>query len=142
VISQTPGAIGYVELAYAKQNKLAVAAVRNKSGQFVTPSLASTTAALEASAAQLAKDVRTPIANAAAPTAYPIAGLTFLIVYQDYKDPAKAKSLADFIAWAIHDGQSMVEALDYARLPDAVVHVDEAALKTLTSGGKRLMARQ
>ena len=140
VVSQTPGAIGYVELAYAKQNKVAVAAVRNKAGQFVLPTLASTTAAVDASAKLLAKDVRTPIANAAAPDAYPISGLTFLIVYQDYKDSAKARSLANFIHWAIHDGQSMAEALDYARLPEAVVKVDEAVLHTLTAGGKRLLA--
>ena len=140
VVSQTPGSIGYVELAYAKQNKLAVAAVRNKAGQFVEPTLASTTAAVEASAATLAKDVRNPIANAAAPAAYPISGLTFLIVYQDYKDPVKARQLAEFISWAIHDGQSLAENLQYARLPEAVVKVDEAALKTLTAGGKRLLA--
>ena len=140
VISQTPGAIGYVELAYAKQNTLAVASIRNKAGQFVAPTLASTTAAVEASAKQLARDVRTPIANASAPAAYPIAGLTFLIVYQDYKDTAKGRALADFINWAIHDGQSMAEALEYARLPEAVVKVDETVLRTLTGGGKRLLA--
>ncbi len=136
---QTPGAIGYVELAYAKQNKLAVAALRNKAGNFVEPSLASTTAAVAASAAALAKDVRTPIANASAPDAYPISGLTFLIVYQDSKDRARAKTLADFIDWAIHDGQSMAEALDYARLPEAVVKVNEVTLRSLTVGGKKLV---
>jgi len=140
LVRQTPGALGYVELAYAKQNQLSTALVRNKSGQFLAPTLASTTAAVAASANALAKDVRTPIVNAAAPDAYPIAGLTFLIVYQDTKDPVRAKTLRDFIDWAIHDGQSMVEALDYARLPDAVVKVNEATLKTLTSGGKALSA--
>jgi phosphate transport system substrate-binding protein len=139
MVRQTPGGIGYVELAYAKQNKLAVAQVRNKAGNFIEPSLASTTAAVAASAAALAKDVRTPIANAAAPDAYPIAGLTFLIVYQDMKDPARAKTLADFIGWAIHDGQSMTEALDYARLPEAVVKVNEASLRALTAGGKKVV---
>ncbi len=138
MVRQTPGAVGYVELAYAKQNRLAVASLRNKAGNFVAPTLASTTAAVAASATALAKDVRTPIANAAAPDAYPIAGLTFLIVYQDTKDPARGRVLADFIGWAIHDGQSMVEALDYARLPEAVVHVNEATLHTLTAGGKKL----
>ena len=139
MVRQTPGAIGYVELAYAKQNKLAMAQVRNKAGNFIAPSLASTTAAVAASAAALAKDVRTPIANASAPDAYPIAGLTFLIVYQDTKNAARGKTLADFIGWAIHDGQAMVEVLDYARLPEAVVKVDEATLRTLTAGGKRLV---
>ena len=139
MVRQTPGAIGYVELAYAKQNKLAMAHVRNKAGNFVEPTLASITAAVAASAPALAKDVRTPIVNAAAPDAYPISGLTFLIVYQETKDASRGKALADFIGWAIHDGQAMAEALDYARLPEAVVKVNEATLRTLTTGGKRIL---
>ncbi len=139
IVKQTPGAVGYVELAYAKQNHLSTAAVRNKAGNFIEPSLASTTAAVAASASALAKDVRTPIANAADPEAYPIAGLTFLIVYQDTKDAARGKALADFMNWAIHDGQEMAASLDYARLPDAVVKVNEATLRSLTAGGKKLL---
>jgi phosphate transport system substrate-binding protein len=138
LVRQTPGAIGYVELAYAKQNKLPTALLRNKAGQFVAPSLASTTAAVSASAAALAKDVRTPIVNAAGAESWPISGLTFLLVYRDQKDPAKGRALAQFIDWAIHDGQSMAEGLDYARLPEAVVKVNEANLGQLTAGGKRL----
>jgi phosphate transport system substrate-binding protein len=139
LVRQTPGAIGYVELAYAHQNKFTVAWVRNKSGAFIEPTLASTTAAVAASAAALAKDVRTPIANAAAPDAYPICGLTFLIVYQDMKDAPRAKALAEFIAWANHDGQALAEGLDYARLPEGVVKVNDASLKLLTAGGKKVM---
>jgi phosphate transport system substrate-binding protein len=138
VVRQTPGAIGYVELAYARQNQLPIARVQNRSGKFVEPTLASTTAAVESAAPQLAKDVRTPIVNGVAPDAYPIAGLTFLLVYQDQKDAAKARALSGFIAWAIRDGQAQAEALDYARLPEAVVKVNEATLRTLTTGGKPL----
>jgi phosphate transport system substrate-binding protein len=140
LVRQTPGGIGYVELAYAKQNQLPVAQVQNKAGKFVEPTLASTTAAVAAGAEALAKDVRTPIANAVSADAYPIAGLTFLLVYQDQKDPARAKALANFIDWAIHDGQGLAEGLEYARLPEAVVKVNEASLKKLTAGGKPLMA--
>jgi phosphate transport system substrate-binding protein len=140
VVKQTPGAIGYVELAYAKQNQLPYATVANKSGKYIVPTTESTTAALVASAASLAKDVRNPIANSAGADAYPICGLTFLLVYQDSKDPAKAKALADFLDWAIHDGQSFAEDLDYAKLPDAVVKVDEAAIKSLTAAGKPVLA--
>ena len=140
LVRQTPGAIGYVELAYAKQNQLQVAVVRNKAGQFVEPTLASTTAAVAAAAEALAKDVRAPIANAATPDAYPIAGLTYLLVYQDQKDPARARALANFIDWAIHDGQALAEGLEYARLPEALVKVNEANLKKLTAAGKPLMA--
>jgi phosphate transport system substrate-binding protein len=142
LVRQTPGAIGYVELAYAKQNQLPVALVQNKAGKFVEPTLASTTAAVAAAAEALARDVRAPIANAATPDAYPIAGLTYLLVYQDQKDPARARALANFIDWAIHDGQTLAEGLEYARLPEALVKVNEASLKKLTAGGKPLVAAQ
>jgi len=139
VIKQTPGAIGYVELAYAKQNQLPMAMVQNKAGKYVEPSAASVTAAMTGVSAQLAKDVRTPIVNSPAPDAWPISGLTFLIVYQDAKDQARGLTLARFLDWAIHDGQGYADALDYARLPDAIVKVNEKTLGTLTGGGKKLM---
>ncbi len=139
VVHQTPGAIGYVELAYAKQNQLPFALLRNKAGRFVEATLASTTAAVEGAAPLLAKDVRTPIVNSPAPEAYPIAGLTFLLVVQDAKDPARAKALADFIRWAIHDGQGYADDLLYAKLPAAVVKVDESNLALLSAGGRRLV---
>ena len=137
LVRQTPGAIGYVELAYANQNHLPVAALRNKAGKFVMPSLESTTAAVAAAAPALAKDVRTPIVNGATPDAYPIAGLTFLLVYQTPKDAGRGRELAEFIRWAIHDGQSYAEPLDYARLPDAVVKVNESTLALLGGGAKK-----
>ncbi|HEY7727612.1 MAG TPA: phosphate ABC transporter substrate-binding protein PstS [Candidatus Eisenbacteria bacterium] len=142
LVRQTPGSLGYVELAYAKQNTLATAMLQNKSGKFVEPSLAATTAAAEGAAAQLATDVRVPIVNSPAPDAYPIAGLTFLLVYQDQRDSAKAKALASFLHWAMTEGQTMASDLDYAPLPDAVVKVNEASLKKLTSGGKPLAAAE
>jgi phosphate transport system substrate-binding protein len=140
VVRQTPGSIGYVELAYAKQNQLAYAAIRNKAGQYVEPTMAAVTAAMDGVAAQLVKDVRTPIVNSAAPTAYPICGLTYLLVYQDTKDPVRARSLASFIAWAMKDGQAYAEPLDYAPLPASLVKVNETTLKSLMSGGKPLAA--
>jgi len=139
VIKQTPGAIGYVELAYAKQNQLSMALVQNKAGKYVEPSAASVTAAMTGVAAQLARDVRTPIVNSPSPDAWPISGLTFLIVYQDAKDQARGLALARFLDWAIHDGQPYADALDYARLPDAIVKVNEKTLSLLTGGGKKLL---
>jgi phosphate transport system substrate-binding protein len=136
LVRQTPGAVGYVELAYAKQNKLPVALLRNRAGKFVEPTLAATMAAMRAAAPLLAKDVRTPIVDSPAPDAYPIAGLTFLLVYQDQRDPVRAKALAEFIQWAMRDGQAMAEALDYAPLPAEVVRVNEAALARLTVNGR------
>jgi len=139
LVRQTPGSIGYVELAYAKQNKLQTAAVRNRAGNFIEPNLSSTTAAVASAATALAKDVRTPIVNGGKGEAYPIAGLTFLLVYQDSRDAGKQKAIASFIDWAIHEGQQHAEALDYARLPEAVVQVNESSLKLLTSGGKKAL---
>jgi phosphate transport system substrate-binding protein len=140
LVRQTPGAIGYVELAYAKQNRLPVVAVKNRAGNFISPSLESTTAAVAAAAQALAKDVRTPIVNSNGGGAYPISGLTYLLVYQNMKDPARAKQLAAFIDWAIHDGQSMAAPLDYAALPPAVVKVNEATLATLMANGHKIAA--
>ena len=140
LVKQTPNSIGYVELAYAKQNNFAVASIRNKAGKFVAPTLESTTAAAAGASAALAKDVRTPIANSADPAAYPIAGCTFLLVYQDAKDPAKQKAIADFIAWAMSKGQDVVGELNYARLPDAVIKVNQTNLLKLTSHGKPVLA--
>ena len=141
LVRQTPGALGYVELAYAKQNRLPVALLRNKAGRFVEPTLATTTAAVAGAAAALARDARTPIVDSPAPDAWPISGLTYLLVYRDHRDPAKGRALADFIRWAMRDGQGMVEALDYARLPEALVKVNEANLLKLNAGGKPPSAR-
>jgi len=142
LVRQAPGSIGYVELAYAKQNNFAMASLQNAAGKFIVPSLESTTAAAGGAAAALAKDVRTPIVNSPAPDAYPIAGLTFLLVNKEQRDEAKGKAIANFIAWAMTEGQTMAEDLDYARLPEAVVKVNQANLASLTFGGKPLVARK
>jgi len=142
LVRQAPGAIGYVELAYAKQNNFSVASIRNAAGKFIAPSIASTTAAASGAAAALAKDVRTPIVNSPAPDAYPIAGLTFLLVNKEQRDQAKGKAIADFIAWAMTEGQKSAEALDYAPLPESVVKVNQANLASLTFGGKPLVAKK
>jgi phosphate transport system substrate-binding protein len=139
-VRQTPGSIGYVELAYAKQNNLPVAHLQNAAGAYVEPTLASTTAAIQASAAALAQDVRTPVVNANAPDAYPISAVTFLLVYENQQDAGKAKAIAQFIQWAITDGQAMAEPLFYAKLPPEVVQVDQAALARLKAGGKPALA--
>jgi phosphate transport system substrate-binding protein len=142
LVRQTPGSIGYVELAYAKQNHLAYAHVRNAAGKFIEPTLASTTAAAQGAAAALAKDVRTPIANSSNPDAYPIAGMTFLLVYKDQKDADKGKALADFIRWANSKGQEINETLEYARLPEPVVKVNEATLMQLRVAGRPIASAQ
>jgi phosphate transport system substrate-binding protein len=140
VVKQTPGAIGYVELAYAVQNKLAYAEVLNDAGKFIAPTVASTTAAAAAAVGAMKKDLRVSIVNASAPAAYPIAGFTYLLVYRDQKDRAKGEAIARFLRWAVHDGQKYAEPLRYAPLPSEVVALDEAAISGLRHAGKPLVA--
>jgi phosphate transport system substrate-binding protein len=136
-VKQTEGAIGYVELIYALSNKLGYGDIQNSSGKFVTPSLASVTAA--AAAAKLSKDTdfRVSITNAPGADAYPIASFTWLLVQKDAKDPAKAKIVKDFLTWMITpDAQKMASELNYAPLPAEVVALIQARLPTLKAGGK------
>jgi phosphate transport system substrate-binding protein len=117
-VKQIPGAIGYVELIYALQNKMEVAQMKNAAGKVVKPSLESVTAAL--STAEIPDDFRFSMTNAPGADAYPICGATWLLVYQDQKDPAKGKKLVEFLKWALSKGEGMAKDLDYAPLPDSV----------------------
>jgi phosphate transport system substrate-binding protein len=136
-VKQLSGAISYVELTYATQNKLPVAAIKNQAGKYVLPSTAGTTAAIDAFKDQLAKDPRTPIANppASAPDAYPISTLTFLIIPQDGKDVPKRTALKQFIMYVVTDGQQAATGLNYAALPDSLKQLDVKALNRLTVNG-------
>ena len=121
-VKQTPGAIGYVELAYATQNKLATAQLQNAKGEYVAPSIASVTAAAAGASAALpaTTDYRVSIVNASGAGVYPISSFTWIIVYQKQADAAKGKKLRDFLTWAYGDGQAMAAPLDYAPLPEAM----------------------
>jgi phosphate transport system substrate-binding protein len=121
-VKQTPGTIGYVELAYAKQNKLPVAKVKNASGVLIEPTIESITAAAEGAMSTLGadSDYRVSIVNAAGPTAYPIASFTWLLVYQNQADAAKGRKLVDFMRWMYGEGQQAAAGLDYAPLPAAL----------------------
>lgn len=138
VVKQTPGAVGYVELAYAKQNKMSVASLRNREGQFVAPTLEATSAAAAGAAKTMPADFRVSIVDAPGKESYPIAGLTWLLVYKEQKDEAKGKALVQFLKWAIRDGQKMEEALDYAPLPKPVVDMVDKTLRQITHKGKPL----
>ena len=118
-VKQLPGSIGYVELAYAKQNKLAYADIRNAKGQFVTPTIAAVTAAAAGAAAALpaTTDYRVSIVNASGANAYPISSFTWLLVYRNQTDAAKGKKLIDFVKWALTEGEKSAATLDYAPLP-------------------------
>ena len=131
LVKQTPGAIGYVELVYALQNKIAYAAVQNKSGDFVVASLDSVTAAANAAAATMPDDFRVSITNSDAKGAYPLSSFTWLLLYQNPVDKERGRIMSDFTLWAITDGQKEAPALGYAPLPSNVVEREKAALKKI-----------
>lgn len=135
-VKQTPGAIGYVELAYARQNKLPTAAVRNAAGQFVQPSIDAVTAAAAGVAAKLPPntDYRISIVNAPGAQAYPISSFTWLLVYKTMPNASKGKALLDFLHWALHDGEQSVASLDYAPLPAVLVTRLDSTLTTIRVG--------
>src|SRR6266480_1061258 len=135
-IKQQPNTIGYVELAYAVQNKLPVALIKNASGKFVEPSIDAVTAAAASTAAQTPEDIRVSITNSAGENAYPISSYTYILAYKDQKDAAKGKALVDFLWWCIHDGEQFAEGLQYAPLPEKIVIRAEAKINSIGSSGK------
>jgi phosphate transport system substrate-binding protein len=118
-VKQVPGSIGYVELVYAKQNKLPYADVKNSSGNYITPSIESVTEAL--ATAEIPDDFRFSMVNPPGAQAYPISGTTWLLVYAEQKDHAKGEKLVQFLKWAYSAGEKLAPGLDYAPLPDALV---------------------
>jgi phosphate transport system substrate-binding protein len=130
LISQTPGAIGYVELTYALQNNLKYGSVKNKAGHYIVPGLKSVTAAADAALGNIPEDLRYSLTDTPGKDSYPICGVAWAIVYA--KQPGgKARALRDFLGWAIHDGQNYCEALHYARLPQEIIRLAEARLATM-----------
>jgi phosphate transport system substrate-binding protein len=140
IVKQSPGSIGYVELTYATANNLPVAAVENQAGSYILPSAQSSSVDMAAFADKLAEDVRTPIVNppASATDAYPITGLTFLMVYKDGSNPAKRAAVKHFINYVVSGGQQAANELHYAPLPQALVAQDQKMLDEMTADGKPL----
>ena len=132
-VKQLPGAIGYVELAYAKQNSLPFADLQNASGEFVTPTIESVTTAAAAAASKLPAntDYRLSIVNAAGKGAYPISSFTFLLVHQTQPDATKGKKLVDFLRWYLRNGEKSAASLDYAPLPASMIAQLEKRLNTI-----------
>jgi phosphate transport system substrate-binding protein len=118
-VQQIPGAIGYVELAYARQNKLPWAMLKNKAGNWEEPTLAGTTKASEG--ITLPDDMKIMITDSSNPDAYPISGFTWILAYVNQTDQTKGTTLARMLVWAIHDGQQFAAPLDYAALSSAAV---------------------
>jgi phosphate transport system substrate-binding protein len=135
-VRQVPGAIGYVELSYATENKLPVAEIQNAAGEWVAPTAAGATAAIDAFHEQLAQDVRTPVVNppASAKDAYPITGLTFLLIPKQGKTPQREEIVKEFVQFIITNGQQASEGLQYAKLPESLVSQDGKLLGELQTG--------
>jgi phosphate transport system substrate-binding protein len=142
LVKQSPGTIGYVELTYAKENNLPVAQIRNQAGNWVEPSAAGATAAIDAYRDQLAQDVRTPIVDppASAKDAYPVCGLTYLLVPKDGNDTAKRGTLKSFVQYIVTEGQSPAESLGYAKLPDTLAGQDQKLLGDMMANGQPIQS--
>ncbi|MGE5352761.1 MAG: phosphate ABC transporter substrate-binding protein PstS [Acidobacteriota bacterium] len=132
LVKQTQGAIGYVELAYAVQNGLPYASLKNKAGNFVEPAFANVSEAAAGFIKNMPADLRVEITNANGKNSYPISGFTWLLIYKDMKDKGKAKAIADFLRWAVTEGQKFAPGLYYAPLPKEVVKLDEKKISSIS----------
>jgi len=143
VIRQQPGSLGYVELAYAVQNKIPYAYVQNQAGNFIEPSLESITAASNAYSAEMPDDMGQLLVNAPGENSYPIAGYTFLLIYKDMPDCTKARKLAEFVQWALTDGDQYATELLYAPLGASVEQKVIERLHGLTcEGGQPVLEKK
>ncbi|WP_243373283.1 phosphate ABC transporter substrate-binding protein PstS [Geotalea sp. SG265] len=130
-VHTTKYTIGYVELAYAVENKLPYASLKNRSGVFVEPTIKTTSAAAAGAAKSMPADYRISLVNQPGKDAYPVVGFTWLLVYQDQKDKAKGKKLVEFLNWELKHGQKMAEKILYAPLPANVAKMVEKTIKTI-----------
>jgi phosphate transport system substrate-binding protein len=140
LVKQTPGSIGYNELAYAIQNKMSYADVQNKAGKIITPTLASTTAS---SNVELPANAEVSLTNTDNPKGYPITSFTWALIYKEQKyadrSAARAKILLELMWYNIHEGQKNCEPLNYAPLSKSALKVAEKILKSATYDGKPIL---
>jgi phosphate transport system substrate-binding protein len=132
-VKQIPGAIGYVELAYAKQNNMTWAQLQNKAKKYLDPTLEGAAAA--ADVANLPDNMEVMITDSANPAAYPISGFTWLLVYENQTDAAKGDAVAQLTWWMLHEGQKYALPLEYAPLKGAAIKKAEALAKKIKVGG-------
>lgn len=141
IIKQTPGGLGYVELIYALQNNMPVAELKNKSGNYITPTLESTSLAANV---KIPADARVSLTNTDAAKGYPIAGFTWVLLYQQQKyngrSENRAKELVNLVWWMIHDGQQYAKPLNYAPLPEAAQKVADNILESVKYGDQPILS--
>jgi phosphate transport system substrate-binding protein len=135
-VKQTPGGIGYFELAYARQNSLTSAAISNGAGDFLLPSSEGASGCAASAAPNLPADLRVRIAGCSGATAYPISGFSWIVFHQNQTDATHGQVVVDLLWWLAHTGQTFSAALFYAPLPDPVVKQDEEKLHGVTLAGK------
>jgi len=128
MVKQTPGAIGYVELIYALQNKISYGAVQNQAGEWVRASVDTVSNAAAAAAKSMPKDFRVSITNAPGHDVYPISSFTWLLLQESPRDAARSKIMVDFTSWALSGGQGLAPQLGYAPIPKEVVALEMEAL--------------
>jgi phosphate transport system substrate-binding protein len=128
LLEQTPDSVGYIELIYAIQNKIAYGRVKNSSGAFVKADLASVSAAAAAASKFIPDDFRVSITNPEGKAAYPIASFTWLLIPSKFSDAGKRDAVKDFLKWMMTDGQQYCEGLSYAKLPKEVVAKEMKAI--------------
>jgi phosphate transport system substrate-binding protein len=140
MVKQATGMIGYLELNFAKQSSLPTASIQNAAGEFVIPSTDSTAKAIAAFSEALAGDLRAPIVDppASAKGAYPISGMTFVLIRKDGANADDRRAVRDFVAYAISTGQDSAEQLSYAKLPESVQKGGQQLLSQLTTNGQPL----
>ena len=131
LVKQTPGSIGYVELIYALQNKIAYGSVQNQAGQFLRATTQTVSNAAAAASKNMPKDFRVSITNAPGRDVYPISSFTWMLLQVSPSDVTRSKTMVDFMHWALTDGQKFAPELGYAPVPKEVVGLEMAALKTV-----------
>jgi phosphate transport system substrate-binding protein len=137
-VKQNENSIGYIELGYAQTNKLPLASIKDQGGDYVQPTTDSTS--LAASGVAIPEDYRVSIVNSPSKGAYPIAGFTWIVLYKEQTDAAKAKALVDFLWWGIHDGQRVEPSLGYAPLPkDLVTSIEKTLTTNITVHGEPVL---
>lgn len=133
LVKQTEGSVGYVELAYAEQNKLPYSSLKNKAGNFVMPTFDAVSAAAAGFIKNMPADLRVEITNADGKESWPISGFTWLLIYKNMKDKQKAQAIVNFLKWAVTDGEKYAKDLYYAPLPPEVVKLDQKKIEQIST---------
>jgi phosphate transport system substrate-binding protein len=138
IIAQTQGSIGYIELAYAKQNNLPYCELKNKAGNFIEVNFNTVSNAAAGASKHMPEDLRAVITNADGEKSYPICGFSWVVVPKDIKDHSHADALVNFLKWAVTKGQADATSLYYAPLPNSVQKLDLKKIGLITSNGKKI----